>query len=89
MHGNPWDYRRADLSELRGLLAEAGLQVVDVRFQHLLTPLFSRGVWHLLSNGAYDLRAARHAMRRWFLKRWNVVRDERRAGRYVIRADRP
>lgn len=89
MHGNPWDYRRADLSELRGLLAGAGLQVVDVRFQHRITPFFSRGVWRLLSNGVYDLRAVRHAMRRWFLKRWNVVRDERRAGRYVIRADRP
>lgn len=88
MHRNRWDYRRADLSELRTLLRDAGLKVVEVRFQHRLTPFFSPGAWRLLSNRIYDLPAGRRVMRRLFLKRWNVVDDEQHSGRYAIRAER-
>jgi SAM-dependent methyltransferase len=88
MHANSWDYRRAHLGELRTGLEAAGFAVTDLRFQHRLTPWFSPSAWRLVSNSAYDLRFARHALRRAFLRRWNRVADEARAGRVVIRAER-
>jgi 2-polyprenyl-3-methyl-5-hydroxy-6-metoxy-1,4-benzoquinol methylase len=88
MHTNAWDYRRADLRELREAMAAAGLHTTEVRYQHRMTSWFSRGAWRLLTNGVYDLRAVRRLMRRLFLRRWNVVTDPGRAGRFVIRAER-
>jgi 2-polyprenyl-3-methyl-5-hydroxy-6-metoxy-1,4-benzoquinol methylase len=88
MYPNPWDYPRAGLADLRSLLEEAGFRVTDVRFQHRLTPWFSPRAWKLLSNRLYDLRFARMALRRLFLRKWNVATTEMNAGRYVIRAKR-
>lgn len=88
MHGNTWDYPRSSLERLRGILELEGLRVAQVRFQHHLTPWFSPAVWRLVSNRAYDLRAARRLLRWAFLRRWNEVRDEAHAGRFVICAER-
>ncbi len=88
MHGNVWDYPRATLRELRSDLDAAGFGSIDVRYQHRLGTLFTPSVWKLISNRAYDVRAARRLLRRVFLRRWNAVREEQTAGRYVIHAVR-
>jgi 2-polyprenyl-3-methyl-5-hydroxy-6-metoxy-1,4-benzoquinol methylase len=86
--GNPWDYERPDLPELRSALRAGGFEPISVRYQHRLTTLFHPAIWRLFSNDAYDIRAIRRLLRRVFLARWNEVRDEARAGRYVIAARR-
>jgi SAM-dependent methyltransferase len=88
MSSNAWDYRRAARQELERALADAGFELTTVRWQHRLGTAFDPRVWRLLTNRWYDLRAARHLLRRIFLTRWNAVADERRAGRYVIAARR-
>ena len=88
MHGNVWGYPRAILADLIADLDASGFGSIDVRYQHRLGTLFSPNVWRLISNGAYDVRAARRLLRRLFLRRWNAVAVEGPAGRYVIRAVR-
>jgi SAM-dependent methyltransferase len=85
---NPWDYERPGLPELRSALHAGGFELVGVRYQHRLTPLFHPSIWRLFSNDSYDIRAIRRLLRRVFLARWNEVREEADAGRYVIAARR-
>jgi 2-polyprenyl-3-methyl-5-hydroxy-6-metoxy-1,4-benzoquinol methylase len=88
MPTNVWDYRRDPRGELERSLSTTGFDVVAVRFQHRLSTPFDPRVWRLVSNRWYDLRVARHVLRRAFLSRWNEVDVERRAGRSVITARR-
>ena len=88
MSSNAWDYRRAARAELEGALNDAGFEVTTVRFQHRLGTPFDPRVWRVVTNPWYDVRAARHVLRRVFLARWNQVNDERRAGRYIVAARR-
>ena len=89
MSANAWDYARPTRHELARGLEESGFKHIEFRFQHRLGTAFDPRVWRLLSNRFVDMRGARHVLRRVFLARWNEVRDERRAGRYIVSARKP
>jgi SAM-dependent methyltransferase len=89
MSANAWDYARPTRDELVEMLADAGFDDVEVRFQHRLGTAFDPRVWRLFSNRWIDVRVLRHLVRRLFLARWNRVSDPERAGRSIVSARRP
>ena len=89
MSGNVWDYDRSTLEDLEGILRASGFEIAQVRFQHRRGTAFDPRVWRLISNRWFDLRFARHLIRRRFLSSWNVVEVRSKAGRAVIAARLP
>lgn len=88
MSFNAWDYPRPSSHDLEELLRQAGFTELETRFQHRLGTAFDPRIWRLISNRWFDLRFARHAIRRRFLSSWNTVDVGTRAGRTVIAARR-
>ena len=64
---NAWDYPRPSSHDLEELLRQAGFSELETRFQHRLGTAFDPRIWRLISNRWFDLRFARHAIRRRFL----------------------
>jgi len=85
---NPWHYKHFDLDELVHMVEGNGFQVTEVVYQHRMSVLFSNFVQRLISNRYYDIRFARHALRRLFLRWYNTTDNPDKAGRFIIQARR-
>lgn len=88
MWPNRWDYKRFDRDEIVRLIQENGFRVKQCVYQHRVNVLFSPAVWRVLTNRFYDLRYARQLLRSLFLRRFNITDNPKKAGRFIVQAER-
>ncbi len=81
---NAAHYKHFRLEEIHDLVRQAGLTPEKTLLQNRLSFLNSNTTWKLVRNRCYDLVFLRHAMRRLFLKRFNLGRDGEKVGRYIV-----
>jgi len=83
---NRWHYKHFTLREAKDLLEKTSFSITKIQFQHRVGFLFSVSFYRLLQNRLYDLTLLRKKLRQIYFRYFNIVKEEKKAGRFIILA---